>query len=103
MKYQYIDMETYKRKEHFAYFSSLAYPYVGLTVNVEITRLLQKVRQEQIPFFLTFCYCVSQAANSVVPFRQRILDQKIIEFDLSLIHIWQEHQYEDRYVCKVHS
>lgn len=81
MKYQYIDMETYKRKEHFAYFSSLAYPYVGLTVNVEITRLLQKVRQEQIPFFLTFCYCVSQAANSVVPFRQRILDQKIIEFD----------------------
>ena len=31
---RYIDMENYPRRTHFEYFSSLAYPYVGFTVNV---------------------------------------------------------------------
>lgn len=81
MSYKTIDMETYKRRDHFAYFSSMAYPYVGLTANVDITVLLEKVKAERLPFFLTASYCAAQAANGVPEFRQRILDGKIIEFD----------------------
>lgn len=81
MKYHYIDMETYKRRQHFKYFNSLAYPYVGVTVNVDITELLQKIKAEKLPFFLTICYCVSKAVKAVPEFRQRIVDDKIIEFD----------------------
>ncbi len=80
MDYRYLDMETYKRKDHFAYFSSMAYPYAGLTVNVDITELLAVIKGQNLPFFLTICYCVSKAANKVTEFRQRILDNKIIEF-----------------------
>ena len=36
MGYRYLDMDSYKRKSHFAYFNSLAYPYVGITVNVDM-------------------------------------------------------------------
>lgn len=71
MSYRYLEMETYKRKSHFEYFNSLAYPYVGLTVNVDITDLLKKMKTEKLPFFLTVCYCVSKAANGVQEFRQR--------------------------------
>ena len=74
MSFEYIDMETYKRRAHFGYFCGLAYPYVGLTANVEITGLLAKVKAEKLPFFLTVCYCVSRAANGVAEFRQRIVD-----------------------------
>lgn len=81
LKYQYLDMESYKRKSHFEYFCSLAYPYVGLTVNVDITELLDVIRTKKLPFFLTFCYCVSEAANRIAAFRQRILDGQIIEYD----------------------
>ena len=80
MSCKFIDMETYKRRAHFDYFCGLAYPYVGLTANVEITGLLAKVKAEKLPFFLTVCYCVSRAANGVAEFRQRIVDGKIIEF-----------------------
>lgn len=38
MDYRYIDMAHYPRKEHFAYFTGLAYPYVGLTANIDITQ-----------------------------------------------------------------
>lgn len=81
MSYRYLEMETYKRKSHFEYFNSLAYPYVGLTVNVDITDLLKKIKTEKLPFFLTVCYCVSKAANGVPEFRQRIIDGRIVEFD----------------------
>jgi len=81
MGYQYLDMDTYKRKSHFTYFNSLAYPYVGVTVNVDITELLKRIKSEGLPFFFTVCYCVSEAANEVPEFRQRIIDDKIVEFD----------------------
>lgn len=81
MDYKYLDMETYKRKNHFEYFNSLAYPYVGLTVNVDITDLLKTIKAKRLPFFLSVCYCVSRAANRVPEFRQRILNNQIIEYD----------------------
>lgn len=81
MHYRYLDMDHYKRKSHFEYFCSLAYPYVGLTVDVDITRFIAAVKAKKLPFFLAFCYCIAQAANSVPEFRQRIIDGKIAEYD----------------------
>ena len=81
MNYKYLDMESYARRSHFAYFNSLSYPYAGVTVNVDITGFLAAVRKKRLPFFLTFCYCVSRAANSIPQLRQRILKDQIIEFE----------------------
>lgn len=81
MAYRWIDMERFPRREHFAYFSSLAYPYVGTTANVDITDILQKIKREKLPFFLTVCFCAARAANSVPELRQRIRDGRIVEYD----------------------
>ncbi len=81
MNYRYLDMETFPRKNHFAYFDSLSYPYTGVTVNVDITELKETIKARRLPFFLTVCYCVSRAANRVPQFRQRILNHRIVEFD----------------------
>ena len=53
--YRYLDMEEYRRRAHFEYFSGLAYPYVGVTVQVDLTELLCKIRNEKLPFFFTIC------------------------------------------------
>lgn len=81
MDFKYVNKDAYKRKEHFEYFSSLAYPYVGVTVNVDITELLSKIKEKRLPFFLTVCYCVGRAANAVPEFRQRIQNGQIVEYD----------------------
>ena len=82
MNYKVIDMKQYKRREHFSYFSDMAYPYVGITVNVDITEWLAIVKEKNLPFFLSFLYAVTNAANSVKEFRQRIsADGQIIEFE----------------------
>lgn len=81
MGYRTIDLASYRRRDHFAYFSSFAYPYVGTTVNVDISALLGKIKEEKLPFFLSACYCAAHAANSVPELRQRIRRGAIVEFD----------------------
>ena len=76
-----VDMLSDPRRDHFAYFSSLAYPYVGVTVEVDITSLMQYRRRSGAPFFLTLLYCVSRAANAVPEFRRRICHGRVIEYD----------------------
>lgn len=78
--YRLIPLETYPRRAHFAYFSQMAQPYAGLTVPVEITAFLKKLRQEGSPFFLSFLYCVCRAANRVPELRQRIRGGEILEY-----------------------
>lgn len=82
MHYTYLNMDAYPRKAHFDYFRSLAYPYAGLTVEVDITDFLAAVKAGSLPFFLSLCWCVGGAANAVPQLRQRILDGRIVEFDL---------------------
>ena len=38
---QIIDMSNYPRRSHFEYFGRMAFPYVGLTANVEVTNLIR--------------------------------------------------------------
>ena len=78
---KYIDMETYPRKSHFEYFSSLAYPYVGFTANVDVTKPIRFAKEKGGSSFLAILYVAIQAANSVPELRQRVQDGKIVEFD----------------------
>lgn len=76
-----LDMSVYPRKAHFDYFRSLAYPYVGLTANVDVTVLAERARKNQESFFLHVLYAVGKAANEIPEFRQRIAGEEIVEFD----------------------
>ena len=76
-----IDMESYPRRTHFEYFQSLAYPYAGMTVNVDITELYNSIKKEVLPFFLTVLYVAVNAANSVPELRRRIQDGGIVEYN----------------------
>lgn len=84
MDYKYIPMDTYARKDHFAYFKQMGYPYVGITVNVEITEWLSAVKAYKLPFFHSFLYAVAAAANQIPQFRQRIKEDALIEYDYCL-------------------
>ena len=81
MTYRHLNMDAYPRRRQFDFYNRLAYPYAGMTMNVPITGLPVRLREEGIPFFLTVCYGVTKAANAVPQFRQRILDGGIIEYD----------------------
>ena len=77
---QLIDLNIYPRRAHFDYFRSMANPYVGVTVNVDVTEF--RAALEGRPFFLTFLHCAGRAMNAVPEFRQRVTaDGGIAEYE----------------------
>lgn len=76
-----IDLETYKRRSHYEFFKSYAYPYIGMTVNVDITNLYAAVKARGGSPFLAFLWTAATAANAVPELRQRIVGDRIVEYD----------------------
>lgn len=76
-----IDLETYPRKAHYEYFKTMAYPYAGLTVPVDITAFHQKIKEGKRPFFLSLLYAASRAINQVPELRRRLDVEGIVEYD----------------------
>lgn len=80
MEYRVIEWERYPRRAHFEYFRSMADPYAGVTVEVDVTGFLAACEGAQLPFFLSFLYCAGRAANAVPQLRQRIAQGRPVEF-----------------------
>lgn len=78
---KYIDLETYPRRSHYEFFRHLAYPYVGFTANVDVTRPLAKAKALDGSGFLACLWVIARAANAVPELRQRVVGARIVEFD----------------------
>lgn len=77
----FLDLENYPRRDHFAYFCGMAYPYVGLTAEMDVTGLKDAAKNAGGTFFLACLYAAAKAANAVPELRQRIVEGKIAQFD----------------------
>lgn len=73
-----IDINTWKRKEHFLFFHKMDYPQYNICFNLDITRLLKNIKHKGLPFNYTMMYLSTLSANEVEEFRYRIRNSKII-------------------------
>ena len=76
-----IDLETYPRRSHYEFFKSYAYPYMGITANVDVTNLYNAAKNLGGSPFLAFLWAAATAANDVPELRQRIVNDQIVEYD----------------------
>lgn len=79
---KYIDLDTWKRKDHFSYFRQFSYPQFNICANVDITRYYRYLKEKGLPFFVSVVYAASKAANGVKEFRYRIREDKVVEHDI---------------------
>lgn len=79
MSYRIVDMSADPRSGQFAYFRSMADPWAGITVPVDITAFRAALHGR--PFFLSFLYAVTRAANAVPELRRRLKDGQVVEYD----------------------
>lgn len=76
-----IDLDTYPRRDHFNHFCAMAYPYAGVTVDVDVTDLLARCREKGYSFYLMVLHALALAADEVPEFRRRIDHGGIVEYD----------------------
>lgn len=81
MKWKKIDWENDPRRGHFEYFASLAYPYVGVTADVDVTELVRFCKERNYSFYLVFLHLSALALDSIPQFRRRIRNGEAVEYD----------------------
>ena len=64
-----IDFETWERKEHFKYYINLIKTNYNLTAELNISQLIEKVKEKKLKFFPTMLYCIIKAVNQNKEFR----------------------------------
>ena len=78
---KHIDLETFPRRSHYEFFKSYAYPYMGMTANVDVTNLYNAAKARGGSPFLAFLWAAANAANSVPALRQRMVGEGIAQYD----------------------
>lgn len=81
MTYHQLDLAAFPRREHYEHFLTMENPFVNMTLELDITDWEAKRKLRSMPFFLSFLYCMGEAANAVPQFRQRLRDGGIVEYD----------------------
>lgn len=46
-----IDMENWSRKQHFDFFNNFDYPHFNITLDLNITKLYNYIKENEISFF----------------------------------------------------
>ena len=81
MTYREIDLNLDPRKAHFDHFRHLTNPHVGVTVDVDVTELVQACKHNAWSFYLAFIRAAALAANRVPELRRRIRGAGMVEYD----------------------
>jgi chloramphenicol O-acetyltransferase type A len=76
-----LDIDNWKRKDHFHFFRQFEEPFFGVTVSIDCTNAYKAAKEKGISFFLYYLYHSLHAANAIEPFRYRIDDNQLIVFD----------------------
>ncbi len=73
-----ISKESWKRIEHFNFFSPLSNPFYSITFTFDVTNLYKYVKQRNISFYYAMIYASTEVMNSIEDFRYKIRDESII-------------------------
>lgn len=78
---KFIDIENWKRKNHYNYFKQLNYPHFNICGNLDITMFNRYIKEKDIPFFISMLYVSAKTANIIKEFRYRIREDKVVEHE----------------------
>lgn len=79
--YKEINMSTWERALHCSIFRNSIEPAFCVTFEVDVTKFLDKVRNQNLSFTLSMVYAVCKCANEIEAFRYRFLDGQVVLFD----------------------
>jgi len=82
MSYKIINLENWRRKNHFNFFRNFTYPHYNLCANIEITDLYFFIKKQKISIFRAILYLTCKIANELPEYKQRIVNDKVFEYEI---------------------
>lgn len=78
---QKLDLENWKRREHFHFFKQMEEPFFGVAVPVDCTKAYTKSKELGVSFFTYYLHKTLVAVNDTLAFRYRIINDEVYIFD----------------------
>lgn len=76
-----VDLKTWNRRDHFNFFNAFEEPFFGVTVHIDCTRAYHTAKEIGASFFQYYLHKSLVAANEITPFRYRIINDEVWEYD----------------------
>lgn len=76
-----IDIEAWERRSTFEYFKDYDDPFFNITANLDVTRLYDFCKSNDLAFSLAVLFYSIEIANEIREFRLRMIGDKVVEFD----------------------
>lgn len=74
----YLDLDQWHRQDLYEFFRGFEQPFFNVCVQVEVTRLRDYCRSNNLSFFLASLYINVHVANQLKPFAYRLRDDGVI-------------------------
>lgn len=75
-----IDIDKWERKNQYLFFKDFDDPFMGITSNIDCTKLYKECKKNGESFFIHYIHKALKAINEIDEFKTRIVDQKIVKF-----------------------
>lgn len=76
-----LDLTTWNRRDHFNFFNAFEEPFFGVTVDLDCTKAYKAAKEIGVSFFQYYLHKSLVAANQITPFRYRIINDEVWEYD----------------------
>lgn len=76
-----IDLKTWDRREHYALFSAQKFPFLGVTLRVDVTRLHRWCKENAVSFYYALSWHTIRAMEDVENFYYRIADGRPVRVE----------------------
>lgn len=80
--YKEIDLQNWSRLDTYNHFSAFELPFFNICSNIDITPVYQKCKINKQSISLALQYCCLQAANAIDEFKLRILEGRVVQYDV---------------------
>ena len=76
-----IDICKWKRKSYYEYYRNYDNPCFSLSVNIDITMLIEKINEKRLKFFPVFLYVLMAGINEIDELKYRIRNDQVVLHD----------------------
>ena len=77
-KVEFLDLENWKRREHFEFFRQFEQPFFNICSELDVTALVEYANDQRRSFFLASLFLSLKAANEIEELRLRIRAEAVV-------------------------
>jgi|SRR5690554_479106 len=77
-----IEINNWRGRKHYLWFKKYPVHYYGITKTIDISGFIKYIKANSLSFFIPFMYLIHLALNDVEEFRLRVVDEKVILYDI---------------------